>query len=56
MMIGGLADPLAVVVSHSNAYVGVQIQIPNVDDHMSRELEEIGAALFFFCSFNYVCF
>ena len=63
-MIGGLADPLGVDVSHSDAHVGVQIQMPHVgvqiqmphvgvhsDAHMPRELEEIVATHFFFSSF-----
>ena len=51
MMIGGLADPLVVDVSHSDAHVGVPIQIPNVDAQMPRVLEEIVTAHFFFSSF-----
>ena len=56
MMIGGLADPLAVDMSHSDAHVAVQIQMPHVgvhsDAHMPRELKEIVAAHFFFSSFT----
>ena len=51
MMIGGLADLFAIAGSHSDAHIGVQIQILTVDAHWSRKLEEMTALQSSFFSF-----